>query len=134
MSNGADQIKRIAIIPAQPGWFVGTFVENGRGGEVCKEPVIAWEITDETMEDDDWSSVIRRAMPITHDPETNNTMLGDYVIYTPDGRITHPSEGDTLDTFENEAEALAYMKQLYMTPKEVLRSRLKVIHSEEDKQ
>jgi len=56
------------------------------------------------------------------------------VIYTPDGRITHPSEGDTLDTFENEAEALAYMKQLYMTPKEVLRSRLKVIHSEEDKQ
>jgi len=111
MSN--DQIKMIAFIPAQPGWFVGTFMKTDRGGEFHKEPIIAWEFVKETLIYDDWNSAIRRARPITANQMTNAAIANKQVIYASDGRIIYLGDYASFVTVADEATAMAHIRQLY---------------------
>src|SRR5262249_27771261 len=111
MSN--DQIKMIAFIPAQPGWFVGTFMKTDRGGGVHKKPKIPRGFVKENRIYDDWKSPIRPGRPITRHQRTNAAIANKQVIYASDGRIIYLGDYASFVTVADEATAMAHIRQLY---------------------
>jgi hypothetical protein len=111
------------IIPAQPGWYVASFIEpEERNGEKLPgffwfRPIVAWEIEREDglydpracrPPSERW--VCHEVTPISMDGSPSDHRLANiWAIKTPDGIFDFV--GDT--TVDNEAEALTYAAKLY---------------------
>jgi hypothetical protein len=102
---GAREKKTLAIVPAQPDWYI---LDRGEG-EFRREPIVAWEIVQETLDlDDDMPpTVMRKAIPITINWETNFDAYT-HVVCAPDGRFIS-ANGNEFRSFDKEADAWRYV-------------------------
>lgn len=89
-------LKPLAIIPAQPGWFVVDIFDDKDqtwGAEIWKQPVIAWAILElPPVKDMPW---------LWGHPVCVESVNEEYFLLSPDGQVTDPESGswDTVGDF-----------------------------------